>query len=91
MFILVCGVGFLAKSGLYLHIKKSHPEQTQACARALPYNNADKPNSDTLLEQAIQSLGVPSDMMLGSGLLPEEPLELLENEHFSTVNLRDLD
>lgn len=86
----MCGVGFLGKSGLYLHLKKTHPEQTQACARALPYN-LEKPSSDTLLEQAIQSLGVPSDMMLGTGLLPEEPLELLENEHFSTVNLRDLD
>lgn len=73
-----------------LHISKYHKQN--ACARALPYpQNAEKPNSEALLEQAIQSLGVPSDMILGSGLLPEEPLELLENGNFSTVNLRDLD
>lgn len=48
-------------------------------------------NADVLLEQAIQSLGVPSDMILGTGLLPDEPLTLLGNENFSTVNLRDLD
>lgn len=48
-------------------------------------------NADALLEQAIQSLGVPSDMILGTGLIPDEPLALLENENFSTVNLRDLD
>lgn len=47
--------------------------------------------SDHLLEQAIQSLGVPSDMILGTGLLPEEPMDLLQSEHFSTVNLRDLE
>lgn len=48
-------------------------------------------NADVLLEQAIQSLGVPSDMILGTGLIPEEPLTFLGNENFSTVNLRDLD
>lgn len=48
-------------------------------------------NSDLLLDQAIQSLGVPSDIILGTGLLPDEPLTLLGNENFSTVNLRDLD
>lgn len=46
--------------------------------------------ADALLEQAIQSLGVPSDIMLSSGILPEESLELLEDENFSTVNLNDL-
>ncbi|KRT79895.1 zinc finger protein [Oryctes borbonicus] len=87
----VCATNFLAKSTLCLHINKYHPEQN-ACARALPYpQNVEKPSSEVLLEQAIQSLGVPSDMILGTGLLPEEPLELLENENFSTVNLRDLD
>lgn len=80
----------MGKSSLYLHIKKAHPEQNKAaCARALPYSqtNPDKLSADALLEQAIQSLGVPSDMMLG---IPEEPLGLLENENFSTVNLNDL-
>ncbi|XP_022914991.2 zinc finger X-linked protein ZXDA-like [Onthophagus taurus] len=86
----VCAATFLGKSALFLHLNKSHPDQ-EACARALPFQNNEKINQDVLLEQAIQSLGVPSDMILGPGLLPEEPMELLETENFSTVNLRDLD
>lgn len=49
------------------------------------------PSGDVLLEQAIQSLGVPSDIMLSSYI--EEPtldfLDSVDNESFSTVNLRD--
>lgn len=60
-----------------------------SCRKAA--NSGDKSPTDHLLEQAIQSLGVPSDMILGTGLLPEEPLDLLQSEHFSTVNLRDLE
>lgn len=42
---------------------------------------------DALLEQAIQSLGVTTDMME----LPDESLELLAaDDNFSTVNLNDL-
>lgn len=90
--LVVCNADFMGKSSLYLHVKKAHPEQTKAaCARALPYaQNPNKMSPDALLEQAVQSLGVPSDMMLGAGILPEESLGLLENENFSTVNLNDL-
>lgn len=88
----MCNADFMGKSSLYLHIKKTHPDQNKAaCARALPYSqNTNKMSADALLEQAVQSLGVPSDMMLGAGLLPEESLGLLGNENFSTVNLNDL-
>lgn len=88
---LVCNADFMGKSSLYLHTKKLHPDQDKtACARTLPYSqkNSDQLSQDVLLEQAIQSLGVPSDVMLN---LPEEPpLSLLENDNFSTVNLNDL-
>lgn len=82
----------MGKSSLYLHIKKAHPEQNKAaCARALPYSQASPdsmtPDPEALLERAIQSLSDPSDMILG---IPEEPLGLLENDNFSTVNLNDL-
>lgn len=82
----------MGKSSLYLHVKKMHPEQHKgACARAVPYSqNPNKMSPDALLEQAVQSLGVPSDMMLGTGILPDESLDLLETENFSTVNLNDL-
>ncbi|KAK4871523.1 hypothetical protein RN001_015647 [Aquatica leii] len=88
-----CNANFAGKSVLYLHMKKAHPKSEKACARAVPYkqHESDKQMSDNLLEEAIQSLDVPSDMILGTSLLPDEPLELLENENFSTVNLRDLE
>ncbi|XP_017782288.1 PREDICTED: zinc finger protein ZXDC-like [Nicrophorus vespilloides] len=88
----VCSASFFGKSSLYLHVKKHHPEQNQASAKAKSVEQEpETPTPEMLLEQAIQSLGVPSDMMLGTGLLPEEPLVLLENDNFSTVNLRDLE
>lgn len=89
---LVCSEELTGKSSLYTHMKKNHPtavikadcEETDLD----PLSPPDKATtSDALLEQAIQSLGVPSDMMLSSSILPEE---LLENENFSTVNLNDL-
>lgn len=88
-----CNVNFGGKSELSLHMKTAHPKTEKACARALPYKSQTlkTPSADHLLEEAIQSLDVPSDMILSSGLLPDEPLQLLENEHFSTVNLRDLE
>lgn len=73
--------------------KKQVVEQKSDCTNILQEDDASSSshNADVLLEQAIQSLGVPSDMILGTGLLPDEPLTLLGNENFSTVNLRDLD
>lgn len=81
----------MGKSSLYTHMKKNHPtaviktdcEETEVD----PLSPDKATTSDALLEQAIQSLGVPSDMMLSSSIIPEE---LLENENFSTVNLNDL-
>lgn len=74
-------------------MKKNHPTATVTAETVgeielEPCDTAS--TSDALLEQAIQSLGVPSDMMLSSNTLPEESLELLEDENFSTVNLNDL-
>lgn len=75
-------------------MKKNHPTSSVNAdneeTEAEPMSPDKATSSDTLLEQAIQSLGVPSDMMLSSSILPEESLELLENENFSTVNLNDL-
>lgn len=70
-----------------MHIRKIHPDKRQQNQANRMKKQIEKQNSDALLEQAIQSLGVPSDMMLGSAILPE----LLENDNFSTVNLKDLD
>lgn len=75
-------------------MKKNHPTAAVKADYEEPELSPLSPDrattSDALLEQAIQSLGVPSDMMLSSSILPEESLELLENENFSTVNLNDL-
>lgn len=75
-------------------MKKNHPTATVSAetdeTELEPLSPEKGASSDVLLEQAIQSLGVPSDMMLSSSILPEESLELLENENFSTVNLNDL-
>ncbi|KAF5289580.1 hypothetical protein FQA39_LY15027 [Lamprigera yunnana] len=89
-----CDANFAGKSSLYLHTKKAHlKSEKAACARAVPYNQheSEKQTSDNLLQEAIESLDVPSDMILGTSLLPDDPLDLLENENFSTVNLRDLE
>lgn len=88
-----CNVNFPGKAELYLHTKTAHPKPEKACARAVPYKSQtlETSGTDNLLEEAIQSLDVPSDLILSGSLLPDEPLELLENEHFSTVNLRDLE
>ncbi|KAJ8913172.1 hypothetical protein NQ315_009009 [Exocentrus adspersus] len=47
--------------------------------------------ADALLKQAIRSLEVPSDVILGTGLVADDQSALIQNENFSTVNLRDLD
>lgn len=78
-----------------MHVKKKHPKKAEAPvaseeAELEPLSPEPSSTSDALLEQAIQSLGVPSDMMLSPSILPEESLELLEDEGFSTVNLNDL-
>ncbi|KAJ8973281.1 hypothetical protein NQ317_019547 [Molorchus minor] len=44
----------------------------------------------TFETEAIQSLGVPSDVM-GNNLVQDDDIVLLDDEKFSTVNLRDLD
>lgn len=94
-----CDASFTGKSGLCLHIKKIHPKLSEACARVIPYKQAspEKPSSEDLLEKAIKSLddSLPNDVnvVLSTELLPakEESLGLLEDDRFSTVNLRDLD
>lgn len=74
-------------------MKKKHPKKVKiTCTGSQPRSPSPEKatTSDALLEQAIQSLGVPSYMMLNTGVLPEESLGMLENENFSTVNLNDL-
>lgn len=85
---------FEKKDNFYQHMKTHHPNQ---CSKEKEKTttiifNTDQQNNerDTALEQAIRSLGVPSDMMIS--FIEEEPtLELLDSETFSTVNLRDLE
>ncbi|KAJ8936506.1 hypothetical protein NQ314_012370 [Rhamnusium bicolor] len=72
--------------------KKNNPEKKEKIkVQSEEDSMTTNTNADALLEQAIQSLGMPSDIIMSNGLISDEPLALMENENFSTVNLRDLD
>lgn len=90
--LVQCKVCFMynTKENNTRHMKTAHPEVRKSKPENPPLLLSDQPNGDVLLEQAIQSLGVPSDMMLSS-FIEEPPLEFLDSESFSTVNLRDLE
>ncbi|XP_018329524.1 zinc finger protein 79 isoform X1 [Agrilus planipennis] len=72
--------------------KRSQPECSTSSVLSIS-DSSECPSPNVLLEQAVQSLEVPSDVIMGTGILPEETLELLPHESFekfSTVNLKDL-
>lgn len=78
----------IGKSVVLAQMKKNNSGKRELQEEDSKTNNS---HADVLLKQAIRSLEVPSDVILGSGLVANTPHAATDNEKFSTVNLRDLD
>ncbi|XP_018576066.1 zinc finger protein 470-like [Anoplophora glabripennis] len=80
------------KSAMLAQMKKnSSGKKEQMDVQQGEVDSKANNHADILLKQAIRSLEVPSDAILGNGLVANKKRVSVEDEKFSTVNLRDLD